>query len=112
VPGQSLDLLIDMLEKAREMASDRKGFLKKKELLKIAEVCDHVPANQPRNFWEALQMYWFVHLGVVTELNTWDSFNPGRLDQHIYPFYKKEMEEGTLTWEKAKEILECFWIKI
>ena len=98
-------------EKAQEMASAEKDSLRKKELLKIAEVCDHVPANQPRNFWEALQMYWFVHLGVVTELNTWDSFNPGRLDQHIYPFYKKEMEEGTLTWEKAKEILECFWIK-
>jgi len=98
-------------EKAREMASAEKDSLRKKELLKIAEVCDYVPANQPRNFWEALQMYWFVHLGVVTELNTWDSFNPGRLDQHIYPFYKKEMEDGTLTREKAKEILECFWIK-
>ncbi|MEA2020852.1 MAG: trans-4-hydroxy-L-proline dehydratase [Candidatus Caldatribacteriota bacterium] len=98
-------------EKAREMALAEKDSLRKKELLKIAEVCDHVPANQPRNFWEALQMYWFVHLGVVTELNTWDSFNPGRLDQHVYPFYKKEMEEGTLTREKAKEILECFWIK-
>ncbi|MEA1939160.1 MAG: trans-4-hydroxy-L-proline dehydratase, partial [Candidatus Caldatribacteriota bacterium] len=98
-------------EKAREMASVEKDSLRKKELLKIAEVCDYVPANSPRNFWEALQMYWFVHLGVVTELNTWDSFNPGRLDQHIYPFYKKEMEEGTLTRDKAKEILECFWIK-
>jgi len=74
-------------------------------------ICSCVPANPPRNFWEALQMYWFVHLGVITELNTWDSFNPGRLDQHLYPFYKKGLEEGTLTQEKAKELLECFWIK-
>lgn len=98
-------------EKAEEMALTEKDELRKKELLKIAEVCHHVPENPPRNFWEALQMYWFVHLGVVTELNTWDSFNPGRLDQHIYRFYKKELEEGSLTREKAKEILECFWVK-
>lgn len=98
-------------EKAEEMALTEKDELRKKELLKIAEVCRHVPENPPRNFWEALQMYWFVHLGVVTELNTWDSFNPGRLDQHIYRFYKKELEEGSLTREKAKEILECFWVK-
>ena len=98
-------------EKALEMAKSEKNSPRKKELLKIAEVCSHVPANSPRNFWEALQMYWFVHVGVITELNTWDSFNPGRLDQHLYPFYKKGLEEGTLTEEKAKELLECFWIK-
>jgi len=51
-------------------------------------------------------MYWFVHLGVITELNTWDSFNPGRLDQHLYPFYKKGLEEGTLTQKKTKVLLE------
>ena len=98
-------------DKALEMAKSEKNSPRKKELLKIAEVCSHVPANSPRNFWEALQMYWLVHVGVITELNTWDSFNPGRLDQHLYPFYKKGLEEGTLTEEKAKELLECFWIK-
>ena len=98
-------------DKAQEMAVAEKDAGRKEELLKIAEVCRYVPENPARNFWEALQMYWFVHLGVVTELNTWDSFNPGRLDQHIYPFYKKELEEGTLTREEAKEILECFWVK-
>ncbi len=98
-------------EKALEMADIEKNPRRKKELKKITEVCLYVPANPPRNFWEALQMYWFVHLGVITELNTWDSFNPGRLDQHLYPFYKKGLEEGTLTQEKAKELLECFWIK-
>ena len=98
-------------DKALELARSEKNSPRKMELLKIAEVCSHVPANSPRNFWEALQMYWFVHVGVISELNTWDSFNPGRLDQHLYPFYKKELEEGTLTEEKAKELLECFWIK-
>jgi len=52
-----------------------------------------------------------VHLSVITELNTWDSFNPGRLDQHLLPFYEKGLQEGTLTPEKAKELLQCFWIK-
>ena len=98
-------------EKAREMAKIEKDPTRKKELLKIAEICSYVPAHQPRDFWEALQMYWFVHLGVITELNGWDSYNPGRLDQHLYPFYKKGIEDGTLTPERAKELLECFWTK-
>ncbi|HBY57640.1 MAG TPA: formate C-acetyltransferase/glycerol dehydratase family glycyl radical enzyme [Candidatus Atribacteria bacterium] len=98
-------------KEALEMAEAEKNPQRKKELLKIAEVCSYVPAHPPRDFWEALQMYWFVHIGVITELNTWDSFNPGRLDQHLYPFYKKGLEEGTLTQERAKELLECFWIK-
>lgn len=56
-------------------------------------------------------MYWFVHIGVITELNTWDAFNPGRLDQHLYPFYKKDIEEGRITKEEAEELLQCFWVK-
>jgi len=96
---------------ARKLAVAETNPRRKNELEKIADVCLHVPAHRPRNFWEALQMYWFVHLGVITELNVWDSFNPGRLDQHLYPFYKKDLEEGTLTKELAKELLQCFWIK-
>jgi trans-4-hydroxy-L-proline dehydratase len=97
--------------KAREMAKKEKDPTRRKELEKITDVCSHVPANAPRDFWEALQYYWFVHLGVITELNPWDSFNPGRLDQHLYPFYKRGLEQGTLTKEEAKELLELFWIK-
>ncbi|HHX29170.1 MAG: trans-4-hydroxy-L-proline dehydratase [Bacillota bacterium] len=96
---------------ARKMASECDDPVRRQELLKIAQVSSHVPAHPPRTFWEALQMYWYVHIGVITELNTWDSFNPGRLDQHLYPFYKRELEEGTLTREDAKELLECFWVK-
>ncbi len=84
---------------------------RKAELEHIAAVCRWVPAHAPRDFWEALQYYWFVHLGVTTELNTWDAFNPGRLDQHLYPFYQKGLSEGTLTREGAEELLQCFWIK-
>ena len=98
-------------QKARELSKKEMNPERRKELERIAENCSHVPARSPRDFWEALQYYWFVHLGVIIEFNTWDSFNPGRLDQHLYPFYKKGLEDGTLTLEKAKELLQAFWIK-
>ena len=98
-------------EKAEELAASEADPVRKEELLKIAAGCFHIPANKPRDFQEALQMYWFVHLGVITELNTWDSFNPGRLDQHLLPFYQDGLAAGTLTREKAQELLQCFWIK-
>ena len=81
------------------------------ELLDIASVCSRVPAHAPGTFREALQYYWFVHLGVTTELNPWDAFSPGKLDQHLYPFYRKEVDSGKLTKEDAEELLQCFWIK-
>jgi pyruvate formate-lyase/glycerol dehydratase family glycyl radical enzyme len=81
------------------------------ELAKMARICRKVPALKPETFWEALQMYWFVHVGVITELNPWDAFNPGRLDQHLYPFYARGLADGSLTREFAKELLQAFWIK-
>ena len=96
---------------AEEMAAGCSDPVRKAELEKIASVCHWVPAHAPRDYWEALQMYWFVHLGTVTELNGWDSMNPGHIDQHLYPFYKKGLEDGTLTRDKAKELLSCLWIK-
>jgi len=98
-------------EKARELAAQEADPQRKQELEHIAEVCSHVPAHAPRDFWEALQYYWFVHLGVTTELNPWDAFNPGHLDQHLVPFYRQGLEEGTLTRAQAVELLQCFWIK-
>jgi len=97
-------------EKAVEMAAQARPE-RRKELQRIADVCRRVPARAPRHFWEALQAYWFVHVGVVSELNTWDSFCPGRLDQHLYPFFKRDLESGKLTREDARELLECFWVK-
>ena len=96
---------------ARDLASKEENPARKEELLWIANNCDIVPAHKPETFAQALQMYWFVHVGITTELNTWDSFSPGRLDQYIYPFYKKEKEEGTIDYSKARELLECFLIK-
>ena len=98
-------------EKAEEMARSESDPDRQAELRKIADVCRHVPAHAPRDFWEALQSYWFTHLGVISELNTWDSFCPGRLDQHFYPFYEKGLADGTLARDRAKELLECFWVK-
>lgn len=96
------------LSKAVKEEKDKR---RSEELSKMSEICKRVPAHAPRNLWEALQYYWFIHLGVITELNTWDSFNPGRLDQHLNSFYKKDLEENTLTEESAKELLMSFWIK-
>jgi len=98
-------------ERLKKLAEEETNETRKAELLEMAKVCARVPAHAPENFHEALQYYWFVHLGVTTELNTWDSFNPGRLDQHLMPFYEKGLEDGTLTKEKAKELLMALWPK-
>ncbi len=116
---KAMDICVDALirfaerhsEKARELAGHEPDPGRKQELERIAKVCSHVPAHAPRDFWEALQYYWFVHLGVTIELNPWDAFNPGKLDQHLCPFYKQGVAEGTLTREQAQELLQCFWIK-
>lgn len=97
--------------KAREQADQEEDPGRKEELLRIAQVCEHVPAHPPRDFWEALQAYWFVHVGVITELNTWDAFNPGHLDQHLEPFYTKGLADGSLTRDSAEELLQCLWVK-
>ncbi|MTK12381.1 MAG: glycyl radical protein [Clostridiaceae bacterium] len=96
---------------AKELAEKEEDPVRKAELLEISEICSHVPANAPRTFREALQSYWFTHLCVISELNPWDAYNPGRLDQHLNPFYEKEVEEGALTREEAEELLQCFWVK-
>ena len=97
--------------KARSLADQETDPARRQELERIAGVCSRVPARAPRDFWEAIQYYWFVHLGVTKELNTWDAFSPGRLDQHLYPFYREGLEKGTLSREQAEELLQCFWVK-
>jgi len=98
-------------EKLAQLAAEENDPKHKAELETMAAICRHVPAHAPQTFWEALQYYWFVHVGVITELNPWDSFNPGRLDQHLNPFYKRDLEAGILTAEQARELLQAFWIK-
>jgi len=99
-------------ELAEKMAADTPESLRRAELKKIAATCRRVPARAPRDLWEALQMYWFVHLGTITELNGWDAMSPGHLDQHLAPFYQKDLADGNLDRESAKELIECFWIKV
>ena len=98
-------------QELERMASVEKDSIRKSELLEMARICHKVPAHAPETFHEMLQHYWFIHVGVITELNPWDSFNPGRLDQHLYPFFQKEMADGSLTRAKAEELLQSFWVK-
>ncbi len=98
----------DELEK---LAALERNTERKSELIKMASICRKVPAYAPETVHEMLQHYWFIHLGVITELNPWDSFNPGRLDQHLYPVYKMEKDSGTLTKGGLDDLLGCFWVK-
>lgn len=97
---------------ADDMARGEKDLRRRAELEDISRICRRIPAHAPADFREALQMYWFVHLGTITELNGWDAMSPGHLDQHLYPFYKKGLEDGTLDRERAKELIGCFWVKV
>lgn len=98
-------------EKLEQMANEITDEQRSKELAKMAAICRKVPTHAPETFHEMLQHYWFIHLGVITEVNPWDSFNPGRLDQHLFPFYSSEIKNGEMTDEEAKELLEAFWVK-
>ena len=97
--------------KLEEMASNEESKQRREELSLMAEICRRVPAQAPRTFWEGLQHYWFVHVGVTYETNPWDSFTPGRLDQHLYGLYKRDIDEGRMTRQMGKELLEAFWLK-
>jgi formate C-acetyltransferase len=111
----SCDALMRFAERHAELAEVRAAAesdpAERAVLEKIAAACRQVPANAPRDFHEALQYYWFCHLGVITELNGWDAFNPGHLDQHLLPFYEQGLGDGSLTRESVKELLEAFFIK-
>ncbi len=111
----SADALIAFAERyaseLESLAVSETESTRRAELEEMAAICRRVPAHAPETFWEALQYYWFVHLGVINELNTWDSFNPGRLDQHLLPFYRKGLKDGSLTEERARELLQSFWVK-
>lgn len=96
---------------ARELAEKTDDPQWKEDLLLVASNCDMVPAHKPQTFHQAIQMYWFTHLGVTSELNPWDAYSPGRFDQHLYPFYEADTEKGILDDQKALELLECLWVK-
>ena len=97
---------------ALERAAECTDPVRKAELEQIAANCAVVPEHKPETYWQAIQMYWFTHLGVTLELNPWDAFTPGRLDQHLTPFYEKDTKEGILNDTQALELLECLWVKL
>ncbi|TAM47175.1 MAG: glycyl radical protein [Acidobacteria bacterium] len=112
--GIACDAVIAFAERHAALADEMAATAapqRRAELERIAAVCRRVPAHAPRDFHEALQAYWFCHLGVITELNGWDAFNPGHLDQHLLPFYRRGLSDGTLTEAAARELLECFFVK-
>ena len=96
---------------AREMAETCADEQRKQELLQIAANCDVVPAHKPQTYYQAIQHYWFTHLAVTTELNPWDAYSPGHFDQHLTPFYEKDIEDGAITRDQALELMECITLK-
>lgn len=97
-------------EKLTSLALAEKDFDRQKELIEMARICKKVPYHAPETVHEMLQHYWFIHLGVITELNPWDSFNPGRLDQHLFPVYKSDLQKG-INKSQIYELLQAFWVK-
>ena len=96
---------------ALEKAEAETDPVRKAEILQIAKNLEVVPTHAPQTYWQAIQLYWFTHLAVTTELNPWDAFSPGRMDQHLIKYYEADTEAGILDDEKALELLECLWVK-
>lgn len=98
-------------QKAQELAQKESDMSRKQELERIAEICSHVPGNAARNFYEALQSFYFVQLILNLETNSY-AISPGRFDQYLYPFFQADLENGMITREQALELIECLWIKL
>jgi len=93
---------------ARELAQREEDINRKTELLKIAEICDHVPANPARTFYEAIQSHWLTDVLLRWEGN---HESPGRADQHLYPYYEQDINEGRITKEEAQELVDCWFLR-
>ena len=96
---------------AREMAANCTDITRRGELQTIAEICENVPANGAKSFHEACQSFWFVQLLIQTE-SSGHSISPGRFDQYMYPYYKKDLDAGKITREQAQELIDCVWVKL
>ena len=96
---------------ALEMMEKETDPVRKKELAIIAYNCSRVPENGATTFHEACQSFWFVQMLLQTE-SSGHSISPGRFDQYMYPYFKKDIENGTLTIEEAQELVDCVWIKL
>ena len=97
--------------RARELAEEEVDGTRKAELLKIAEVCDWVPANPARTFYEAIQSIWFTHILHWWETRDTASVSPGRIDQYLYPYFEADIREERITKGKAQELIDCFLLR-
>ena len=98
-------------ELAKQEAFKESNIGRKNELLRIAEVCSHVPEKPARNFWEACQAFWFVQQTMQIE-SSGHSISPGRFDQYMYPYYESDIRSGAMTREQAQELIDCVWVKL
>lgn len=98
-------------ELAMNMAQECKDRTRKKELITIAQNCANVPEYGATSFYEACQSFWFVQLLLQTE-SSGHSISPGRFDQYMYPYYKKDLDAGIITREFAQELMDCIWVKL
>src|SRR3712207_3082747 len=97
-------------EEAKALASRTMDSKRREELLQIANNCEWVPANPARNFYEALQAFWFVQAIIQIESNG-HSISPMRFDQYMYPYFKNDIENGRIDMSRAQELLDCLWVK-
>ena len=95
---------------ARDMASKEKNPERKRELEIIAKNCLRVPEFGATSFYEACQSFWFIQLLLQVE-SSGHSISPGRFDQYMYPYFKKDIDAGKITYEQAQELLDCVWVK-
>lgn len=99
-------------EKANELAEEEKDEERRKELHEIARIAKKVPENPAENFYEAVQSQWFTQMFSRIEQKTGTIISNGRMDQYLYPFYKKDLERGEVTPQRAQELLECVWVEM
>lgn len=97
-------------EEAERLMLTEPSAARRAELQKIAQTCRHVPRYPARDFQEALQAYWFIHMGIQLESNG-HSISPGRFDQYLFPYYEQDIKNGTIDRALALELVECFFIK-
>lgn len=96
---------------AKELADKEPDAKRKAELLKISEICAKVPENGASSFYEACQSFWFIQMLIQME-SSGHSISPGRFDQYMYPYFKKDLDRGAITLEEAQELMDCIWVKL
>ena len=98
-------------ELAGTMAKTSSDIGRRRELESISVNCRRVPRRGAESFWEACQSFWFIQMLLQVE-SSGHSISPGRFDQYMYPYYKKDLDAGIITREFAQELMDCIWVKL